>query len=375
MDRFLYEYECEELYHSIIDLAPHLITSIDEYGNIVDANNMIYELLGYNKEEIIGYPLLDLIHPEYHDKLVESCSGTIITNFDTKEKIKMINKAGDEVEVCINSSGTRTRMGDDDKSTKVLVIEKESDNDDKNPNIDDPRKNTPMQQAMVNNGEVYLDIIGHGVRNLTQLIISYSELLLKKPDLSNQFKRYFETTLDYSHAIYDLTSNVEKLANIKANGFKLCDMDAFKLLAEAIDEVQQKYPQRIILINQSISEDEVIIKSSHMLKDAFMNIINNAIKFNRAEKVTIDIVHSISKDGKNWKLEFQDYGPGIPDEQKDKIFHGFENVNNYVIGSGLGLVVVKEIIKHCDGQVWVEDRIKGDYTKGSNFVFLLPKCN
>ena len=41
---------------------------------------------------------------------------------------------------------------------------------------------------------------------------------------------------------------------------------------------------------------------------------------------------------------------------------------------GLGLSLVAEILDLYEGRIWVEDRIKGDYTKGSNFTFLIPEA-
>ncbi len=41
---------------------------------------------------------------------------------------------------------------------------------------------------------------------------------------------------------------------------------------------------------------------------------------------------------------------------------------------GVGLSIVKRIIDNFKGNIWVEDRIKGDYSKGSNFIVLLPEA-
>lgn len=41
---------------------------------------------------------------------------------------------------------------------------------------------------------------------------------------------------------------------------------------------------------------------------------------------------------------------------------------------GLGLSLVKKIINSYNGKIWVEDRFKGDFKKGSNFIFLIPEA-
>jgi signal transduction histidine kinase len=41
---------------------------------------------------------------------------------------------------------------------------------------------------------------------------------------------------------------------------------------------------------------------------------------------------------------------------------------------GIGLTLVKKIIGSYGGEIWIEDRIKGDYTQGSNFIVLIPEA-
>lgn len=42
---------------------------------------------------------------------------------------------------------------------------------------------------------------------------------------------------------------------------------------------------------------------------------------------------------------------------------------------GLGLALVKKIIDNYNGKIWVEDRVKGDHSKGNNFVLLIPEVD
>ena len=41
---------------------------------------------------------------------------------------------------------------------------------------------------------------------------------------------------------------------------------------------------------------------------------------------------------------------------------------------GFGLTLVKKIIESYKGEIWIEDRVKGDYSHGSNFIFLIPEA-
>ena len=72
------------------------------------------------------------------------------------------------------------------------------------------------------------------------------------------------------------------------------------------------------------------------------------------------------------KLEFIDNGVGIDNIRKEKIFERAYNEIRSVSGMGLGLSLVKSIIDSYDGQIWVENRVSDDYSKGSDFVILIP---
>jgi len=68
----------------------------------------------------------------------------------------------------------------------------------------------------------------------------------------------------------------------------------------------------------------------------------------------------------------EDNGPGIQDELKKKVFSRLNRGRTRAAGSGLGLYLVKTLVKDFKGSVWVEDRVTGDYSKGCRFIVQLP---
>ena len=117
----------------------------------------------------------------------------------------------------------------------------------------------------------------------------------------------------------------------------------------------------------------MIIRSNELLQDVFDNILTNAVKYDNNAKIEIDILHELVDDNAYWKLEFRDRGVGVPDANKELVFHRMARCSDSVHGMGLGLTIVNEIVRRSDGRIWVEDRVKGDSSKGSNFVVMLPK--
>lgn len=74
-----------------------------------------------------------------------------------------------------------------------------------------------------------------------------------------------------------------------------------------------------------------------------------------------------------YKICVEDNGDGVPDEKKQTIFQRFERGTKKAHGKGLGLYIVKMLVEKYGGEIWVEDREKGEYSKGARFCFTIPK--
>ena len=101
------------------------------------------------------------------------------------------------------------------------------------------------------------------------------------------------------------------------------------------------------------------------------NIIDHGIEIN-------EFVLEISKEYKDGhdfiKMEFMDNGIGISDEKKKIIFEQNNRKYKGSKGMGIGLSLVKKIIDSYSGHIYIENRVQEDYSKGSNFVMLIPKA-
>ena len=110
---------------------------------------------------------------------------------------------------------------------------------------------------------------------------------------------------------------------------------------------------------------------ANRLEQVFANLVDNAIKYGRADGTVILGGQKVETD----KIEIfvQDDGPGIPPESLDRIFERFYRVDKARSreqgGTGLGLSIVKHIVQSHGGKVWV----KSELGKGATFFFTLPQ--
>ena len=120
---------------------------------------------------------------------------------------------------------------------------------------------------------------------------------------------------------------------------------------------------------------KIFVKANILLKDVFENILDNAVHYNNNPSVEILVnISKTQKEGQTYiKLEFIDNGIGISNAKKETIFKKGDNGHKSGKGRGLGLSLVKKAIETYNGKIWIEDRVKGDFTKGCNFVLLIPE--
>jgi two-component system, sensor histidine kinase len=116
-----------------------------------------------------------------------------------------------------------------------------------------------------------------------------------------------------------------------------------------------------------------MVKGNPLLKEAFCNLIGNAIKYS-GDEVTIGIsVNRVDRAaGPVYEVAIEDNGYGIPGDVKPKLFRRFQRGTNKAHGKGLGLYIVRSLVEKLGGSVQVEDRVPGDYTKGAKFILALP---
>jgi len=175
----------------------------------------------------------------------------------------------------------------------------------------------------------------------------------------------------------NLVLNIRKLSQLEETEISFKRIKICNILKNSIDYVKNTYQDKKININVDSISKQLYVSANKLIRDVFENILINAIKHNKNTIPELDV--KISKEqklGVNYlKMEFLDNGVGVKDTRKEKIFQGGYDKNKNVHGKGLGLSLVKRIIENYSGEIRIEDKVKGDYTKGSNFILLIPEVD
>jgi len=217
---------------------------------------------------------------------------------------------------------------------------------------------------------LYADILVHDMANYHQAIIAALDLMDYQgipEDMEARAKA--DARLALTQAA-QLARNVRQLSKVEASRrIDLFPVDLAVCIADAINQTAMLAPEleAHILFNHN---ERFFVEANNLLTDLFLNLFRNAVQYSPKEKrIDVEIMPVTSKGKDSWQIRVGDYGTGIEPDAKKRLFSRFMEGAS---GTGLGLSVVRTLTDFFGGQVTVEDRVPGAYTKGSVFVVILP---
>jgi len=226
----------------------------------------------------------------------------------------------------------------------------------------------------------YKDLFTHDMNNILQNIISsvdFYSMFRNDPEKLKELGDITEFVKIHAKRAADLVSNVRKLSKLETDETELSPVEVFNVLRNSVDHTISGFQDRNVKIEVKGLSKEIKVLGNELLIDVFDNILNNAVKYNNNEKeINVEVeLSKIEEDNTQYiKFEFKDYGIGVPDEKKDYLFERQYTEDTSKRGMGMGLSLVKKIVNKYGCKIWVEDRIEGDYAKGSNFIVLLKEA-
>jgi len=226
----------------------------------------------------------------------------------------------------------------------------------------------------------YDRLLVHDLSNILQNINSSAELsssFLNNPEKIGKVKEYVDIIQKQVTRGSKLIKNIRQLSELDESHPPLQSVEACDILRKAIRFVETGFKDSDIKIEVDSQYKQFNVLANNFLQNVFENLLFNAINHNMNQ--TVEIIVRISREEKEenrfLKIEVIDNGIGVIDAQKKNIFLKQQNKNFKGKGLGFGLTLVQELVEYYKGQIWVEDKIKGDCSKGSNFIVLIPETD
>ena len=217
-----------------------------------------------------------------------------------------------------------------------------------------------------------LRVASHDLRSPLALVAGYADMVvMDTPDEESPIHFYIDTIKGQVEKMSILVDDLLRVERIRTSPLELrerTDMNA--LLKLVLVNSRPSANSSNIQLESDIQLDGVpqIVADPALIRQSMENLISNAIKYT-PEKGTVRV--SSYFDDERFYFVVEDTGIGIPEESRPFVFESFYRVQshkNKAKGSGLGLSLVKNVIKRHDGDVW----LKSEENVGSHFGFWLP---
>ncbi len=367
--------ESEEKFRTIAEQSFMSIVILQD-GILKYFNERLPKVNRYSPEEIKNwkpYEFAKLIHPDDRDFVTDQARKKEIGEKGVIEQYnyRIIRKDG-EIRWLENFSKTINYKGRPADFIMSIDITEQMNAEKQ------LKKSEKKYREAFNRSNFYKDLIAHDINNILQNILSSVELsflyLEEEKDL-NELKQMLKISKQQVSRAANLISNVRKLSRLEDIKISTKPIEAIEVLNQSIDFLLKSLQDKKINIDIENPYKAITVQANELLIDIFENILINAVKYTHHFPVEIKIkVSKLQKDGlKLVKFEFEDSGIGISDTDKVNIFQRVYNIDRTISGMGIGLSLVRKILTTYKGQIWVEDKVKGDYSKGSNFVVLIPE--
>ncbi|MBI3028501.1 MAG: PAS domain S-box protein [Candidatus Rokubacteria bacterium] len=335
---------------TVIQAVATGVVSLDPAGRLTTMNGAAARMLGIPANTAAGQPFRQLFAgPQFAEV------GALIQRMDrarrgTLEREMRLRRDGHAVTLL--GSATALRGPEGDYAGMVLVF-------------DDLTELLKAQRVAA--WREVAQRIAHEIKNpLTPIQLSAQRLRRRLGDRGPDDRRLVEectgTIIQEVEGLKHLVDEFSRFARMPALQPKPTELP--RLLEGVVALYRESHPA--LALKTALAPDLPTLEvDADQIKRAVLNLVDNAVEaVGGAGEVTVETV--FLPETKQVRIVVSDNGPGIPPEDKDKLFLPYFSTK--AAGMGLGLAIVHQIVTDHGGSIWVEDNAP----KGSRFVIELP---
>jgi signal transduction histidine kinase len=219
----------------------------------------------------------------------------------------------------------------------------------------------------------FVSNVSHELRTPLALIRLYAETLeLGRISNRGKHQEYYEIIRKESERLTSLINNILDFSRIEAGKkeYSFRETNVADLVRSTLESYRFEIEQNGFYFEQKIENNVPLLQvDREAIARSLLNLVNNAVKYSANEKYLG--IHLYHRNG-SVNLEVVDRGIGIPAKEQCKIFEKFYRVGDPLVhntkGSGLGLSLVRHIVRAHGGEV----RVESAPGRGSKFIITLP---
>ncbi len=378
--------ESEERLQQIIEFAPDGIFAIEKDGTVASCNTALTRITGYGINELCGVDfvklpfLTDSEEIRYLSQIEFSITGNVLAPFEMQCKrkdgaaiwlemhVSALKRHGSQMALLVITRDITERKLAEDALKEAYVALEQRMNELAKLKAALEETNKLLQQSN-SDLENYTYVVSHDLKAPLRAIKAFSTFLDEDygAKLDKNAQEYLQRIVNAVNNMDELIEDLLLLSRVGRKFMEVEEVDLNQLVKEILVDIEPTTNKRKGKVSYANLPK---LRIQHVwLKQLFMNLIDNGLKFNKSENPTVDI--SCAEEGDTYKFQVRDNGIGIDKKYHDRIFNIFERLHTReeYEGTGIGLTTCKKIIQQFGGKIWVES----EEGKGSTFIFTIPK--
>ncbi len=370
--------DSEECYKAIIDQSVDALMIHDLQGNIFKVNSQACKSLCYSEEELLNLTIqeietqFDLLTMQ--QKWEEAVLGKFIqmegehrrkdgTLFPVETSIGIVNiNKNNYIQTSTRDITKRKRSEEDLENYKNNL---ESLVQEKNKDLEEAKQKIEKANQAKNE---FLSKMSHELRTPLNAVLGFAEIIKsnhKKP--LNKTEENIEHVIDGGEQLLETINRLLDLSQLEKEAIKFRN-ETFLVnspINNLISSLKSLAEKSGVTIENQIPEssNHTIYADSARFDQVMLNLISNAIKYNRENGFVVIGARAI--DDSNLEIFIKDSGKGIPKDQQAQIFDPFNRLTRYSAseGMGIGLSITKLLVEAMNGSLSLES----EENQGSTF--------
>jgi PAS domain S-box-containing protein len=364
--------ENEQILRSINENLSEGIFRLNREGQIIFANRAFYSLFGLNQESADSTPSISGLFTEA-DKWSSFKNQIEISSVLKNEETQMLGPNGKRIWALISMVKVSRDVVQDiyDGSIVNITQQKETERNLRRANDilahtinirkkaeEDLRRALDKEKELTELKSKLVSMTSHEFRTPLTTIQTNAEILaIRLKDQDEKVFKHLDRIINEVSKLTKLMEDILLMGRYESGKiiFQPAETDLIHLLEEIIQIRSQEDPEKRTISLKTSGTIRKMTADPNLLNHALGNLISNALKYSRGKQAPETTVKFEQNQA---EIKIRDYGIGIPESERGKLFDTFYRASNAsnIQGTGMGLVIVKQFIEMHQGHVTLESR-------------------